>query len=80
MKTRTCVALTMVLALSLGTYLPEAAAAPKAINSCQTITRSGPLLRSVTTIGRFVGQLFHPNGSDHSAANQVVCYKRFCSD
>ncbi len=53
MKTRSCFALAVLLALSLGAYLPEAAAAPTRINSCQTITQSGSyeLTRNLTAAG-----------------------------
>ncbi len=43
----------MLLAIGLGAYLPEAAAAPTRINSCQTITQSGSyeLARNLTAAG-----------------------------
>lgn len=53
MKTRSCFALTVLLALGLGAHLPEAAAAPARINACQTITQSGSyeLTRNLTATG-----------------------------
>jgi hypothetical protein len=56
MKKRNCFTLTLLLALSLAFYLPEATAAPTQINACQKITRSGSyqLARNLTAAGNCI--------------------------
>jgi putative cofactor-binding repeat protein len=55
-KTRYGFMFTLLLALSLGAYLPEAAADPARISMCQKITRSGSyeLARNLTATGNCI--------------------------